>query len=922
MIRAKLGDPSLIKSPLIAIALAFAFTSYLSAPASAQSAGPSSTKQEQKKEEPKHDPKSEAYLSAVKDLKRIDGPVPIYVRKKDILVEVSEDQLGKIMLCETNLASGFSQLPYQAGDPVGDNEVEAYRLEKNDDQIWLVEPHLKFRWDKNDPLATASERSLPEAILAGYHIEQTDPERKLYLVNMTGFFNGDVNQIGELVNSGAGGQYMLDREKSGVDSANGFPDNTVVRMKLHFFSPRGAQPNPLMELLGLSQETQLEDSRSIPLKVTYNLWMRKDDGYIPRLADPRVGYFTEDFYNVQRFLNDDRTQRYISRWNLVKKDPTAALSEPVKPIVWTIDPSIPKEYRGAVKDGILRWNKAFETLGYKNAVQVQEVPADDKNYDHADGRYNVVRWTMTPDAGYAVANIRTDPFTGEIINASVTVDANMAYYVVQEHQKISTPEASSMTRAMSVFVRDPKRDMPVDTYLWDYNHETLRRQAEKIENKFGLNHIRCDMEEGLADDAAFAYTEAMATGMKISKEDYVKKYISSVVCHEVGHCMGLRHNFVASTFLSTSQLADDSYTSANGTSGSVMDYNPVNVQAVLRGYGNFYMPTIGPYDLWAIQYGYTAFTGVKEPLDERNKLAQIASHDGEPGHGFMTDESADNWDPFVVRFDNAKDPVAYATKQMEAIHRAIRYALTNLPQHGESYSHRTEVLLRAIAGLFKQGRFTARFVGGVTANRVFKGDTGEKPTLQPVDASVQRAAVQLIAKNCLAAGAFALPSSAMVNLTQDPNQDRSASWTAPMRELISMQQCMVFSMLMSADTTDRIAENSFKLEGKPGTYNLTEHYATILGAVFGELGQNKPISALRRDLQRFVVSGLISQAGSTQGQLNTDTRMIANDSVRRLRNRYAAQLASTKGLDQMTVLYLRDTKEMIDRFLSRQATAR
>jgi len=143
-----------------------------------------------------------------------------------------------------------------------------------------------------------------------------------------------------------------------------------------------------------------------------------------------------------------------------------------------------------------------------------------------------------------------------------------------------------------------------------------------------------------------------------------------------------------------------------------------------------------------------------------------------------------------------------------------------------------------------------------------------------------------------------------------------------MRELISMQQSMLYAMLMSADTTDRIAENSFKLEGQKGAYSLSEHFGTIVGAVFSELGKNKPISALRRDLQRFAVSGLITQAGSTQGQLNTDTRMIANDTLKRLRARYAEQISHPAGLDDMTKLYMRDTEDMIDRFLNRTAVAK
>jgi hypothetical protein len=350
-----------------------------------------------------------------------------------------------------------------------------------------------------------------------------------------------------------------------------------------------------------------------------------------------------------------------------------------------------------------------------------------------------------------------------------------------------------------------------------------------------------------------------------------------------------------------------------------MDYNPVNVQAVLKGAGNFYSPTLGVYDLWAIQYGYTSF-GAKDPLDEKSKLMQIASLSGLPGHAFMTDESVDNWDPYVVKFDNAKDPVAYVAREFEASQRAIKYALTNLPRPGESYASRTEVLLRAISSIFSEGRNTARFVGGVTGNRAFKGDQGARQTLKPVDPSVQRAAVRLIADNCFSAGSFSLPESALSNLSQDMNQEHAASWTAPMREFLSMQQTMLYAMIMGADATDRIAENSFKAGDKG--YSLNEHFATVLGAIFSEVGANKKISPLRRDLQRFAVNGLINQAGSAQGAVNTDTRMLANDHLRKLQKRYAQQLSNTKGLDEMSLLDLRDTKELIDRFMARSAVAK
>lgn len=919
----------MMKSPLLILALLSTGVLGVATCSFAQDAKPEKTKQTKKADKAAEDRKAAtdadetAYKAAIKGLQRVDGPVPLFVKKKEIFAEISEDMIGKILMCQTTLASGFGGLDYQAGDSVGPNEVQAFRLDRDDDQIWFVRPNLRFRWLKDDPLAVSSTRSLPEAILGGYKIEQRNPAKKLLLVNLTSFFNGDISKVGDLVNAGTGGTYSLDAGKSSVDRAQGFPDDTVVRMNLHYFSAKGSEPNPILVLLGLASEDQLEDSRSVPLKVTYSLWIRKDDGYVPRLSDPRIGYFTESFYNMAKFLQDDRTERYISRWNLVKKDPGARLSEAVKPIVWTLDPSIPKSYRPAIREGILRWNKAFEAIGFKDAIQVREASESDPDYDHSDGRYNVIRWTMTPSSGYAVAIPRIDPFTGEILNASVTIDANMAYYTVMEHAKSSIPASAAAVypRMNSAFLRDANRNMPVDRYLWNYEEESAKRSAQKSMTLYGFNRLDCDYGEALSDSSALSYTAALASGMKVSKEDYVKRYLANVVCHEVGHCLGLRHNFVASTFLSTDKLADDYYTSEYGSSGSVMDYNPVNVQAVLKGEGNFYMPTLGPYDTWAIQYGYRSF-GARTPEQERAQLQAIASLSGEPGHAYMTDESADDWDPYVVRFDNSSDPVDYSAKQMEAAHRALLYALKNLPQKGEPYAKRTEIILRALAAAFREGRFTARFVGGVTANRTFRGDKGERPSLAPVDSTVQRQAMQLIVKNCLAPGVMSLPPSAMLTLIQDLNQDRAASWSAPMRDLLSTQQQMLYVLLMSSDTMDNIAENAYKLGGKAGTYSLGEHFRTLTNAVFQEVDQIQPVTALRRDLQQYAVAGLITQAGAGPGQLNSDARMYANETLKSLSVRFGSALARGKGLDDLTRLHLRNTKETIDRFLGRQSVAK
>jgi hypothetical protein len=888
-------------------------------PDSTQTQTPTDAKKDPPKaDEPKKDPKVEEYERTIKDLKKVTGAFTLYQRKKEILLELPEANLGKLFLVQASLNTGVNSEGLQAGDPVGAFGVDAFRWERQEDNLWLERPNERFRWDKADPLSVASQRSFPEAILGSYRIEATNPEKHLILVNVTQLFMGDVFRLNEMVGSALGGPYMLDREKSWPDQVKSFPQNSVVEMKLHFMAARGMESsNPLAELFGAQLPDQLEDSRSAPLRVTYNMWYRNDDGYKPRVADPRIGYFTQDFYNVSSFLQEDRTQRYIMRMNLKKKDPTAALSEPVKPITWVIDPSVPPQYRDAVRQGFLRWNKAFEAMGYKNAIQVIDAPTD-ADYDHSDGRYNVIRWTMSEDSPYAVSWFRTDPFTGEILNASITFDANMLAYAMQEHEKIATPVAMSARKPADVVLRDPNRKLSDEDYLWATDADLLKKQAEERMKQFGFGSLECEYGSGLAANAAFSWNALVATGgLQINKESYAKEFISDTICHEAGHCLGLRHNFTGSTNLTTQDLDNDDITSKEGVSASVMDYVPVNVMAVLKGHGNFYSPTIGPYDMWAIKYGYTDLSS-PSPEAEKPQLDKIASLSGEHGLAYQSDENANSWDPYVVLFDEGKDPINFSTKMLEASHRVLNYAIEELPHTGDPYSKRTDMILNSISEEFKQGRSAARFVGGVHSDRNFRDDKDEQNTLAPVNSADQRQAIHLIAKNLLSADSFKLPKNVVMNLSTSPNSEVSSEWTAPLREMISGQQARTFAQLMSAATTDRICENQYKFGTQKGEYTINEHFGLLLGTVFSEVGQNQSIEPTRRDLQRFAVNVLMVQAAAPANSVNEDVRELANDSLKRLSKRFGTQLAAPTKLDDMTQVHLRDTKETIDKFLDRQ----
>lgn len=898
----------------LAMAIGAVFCLHAAVPA--QSTPPADTS---KQEAPKKDPKVEEYEKAVKDLPRFEGAITLYRRKNEILAEIPESRLGQLMFVQGAFNTGFLPDTIAPGFPIGDLALDVYRLERNESNLWLIRPNLKHRWDGSNPLATAAERNFPEAILASYRIEATNPEKKLLLVNLTTVFYGDLLRLNEAIPSILGGPYMLDREKSSPEMIKAFPDNTLVRMKLHYFSPRGGGGGgEVAELLGLGQN-HLEDDRSAPLKVTYNIWFRRQSDYMPRLYDPRVGFFNQEFFSFERFFQEDRTQRFIFRYNLKKKDPSAKLSEPVKPIVWYIDPSVPPEYRETCRDAILMWNKAFEEIGYKNALVVKIVDENDKDYQLGDARFNTVSWSASKDASYAISQPRIDPITGEVLNASVICDANLLSFTLQDHKLTVAPTLAMLNRAVEVLTRNDERDhiCPPDQYI---EQGSLYLKARDLKTKLaslGWQSQNCSYAKDALSHASFAWTGLTAVGAKISPKEFAKQFFKEIVGHEVGHALGLRHSFASSAYLTTAQLGDDAVTSRLGTTASIMDYTPTNTMAVLKGRGNFFSPTVGVYDKWAIKYGYSDGPNVNTPDGEKFYLSRIASQSGMPGLKFMTDEDADTFDPFAIRFDDAKDPINFSAKNLELASKVRNYAITQLPKPGQSYGERTSIILGSILKVFREGRYAARFVGGMVGNRNFAGDTGQTATLKPVSNAEQRQAIQLIAKYCFSASSFDLPESVLLNLRQEDLPYQDNGWTAPVRQLVGMQASMLYANLMSAAKLNMISENSYKLKNQKGAYTLDEHFATLLGAVFSEVGQNKSVAPVRRDLQRFAVNALIVQASAGQGGVNEDVKMLASDSLRRLSARFGSQLKTSKSLDAMTIVHLRDTKEVMDRFLGR-----
>lgn len=795
---------------------------------------------------PTPDPEVEKHSKSLSGFTRLSGWMRLYRKQDDLRLELMPEDFGQLFFAQATLHTGISA-DAQAGDPLGSYEIETLSWERRGDSVRLIKPNLAFRFTPGGELSTASQRSFPQAILASLRIMAEHPQTGSLVVDPEPLFDGQLFGLQELLNTATGGGWIPDRGVRDISGISAGGDVLALRRLMHFRKTSAGGPS-IFELLGLSAPNHLADRRSLPLEVSYKLWPHRETGYVPRFGDPRVGYFTSDYFNADRFSEFKRTTKLINRFHLVKKDPTARLSEPVEPIVWVLDPSIPEKYKAAVTEGILLWNKAFESAGFLNAMRVEDAP-DDPDYDHASGRWNVVRWTMSPDSVYAVAQMRMNPITGQIMSAGVTVDAG--YPRAMEFEQREDVQASAIA-------------------------SLLRTEPAKPAHH---DHRKCLAQQGKADSLALGWSLLPAEASQADRDQYVHAAIVDLIAHEIGHCLGLRHNFAASGNLSVAELTDRSRTSTQGIAASVMDYTPVNVAALLSGSGDYWNPVVGPYDHWAIRYGYEDVAGTT-PEGEQSSLAQIARQSGLPGHIYLTDEDADGLNPLASRWDLGSDPLEWMNLSLKAAERLQAFALRDGARQGESYERRTGLLTRAMRERFRSARFALRMVGGVEYRRMLRGDIGEEPTLAPAPAAEQRAAMDHLARAVLRPDALTLPISARLSLTGDPDAGGAMEY-APILMRAMNDQVGILSSLISAGRYDQIVENMAK--GSP--YTLAEHFDRLNAAVFADLNPQSALAPHRRELQAFLVEGWSRQSESASGALSRDARLLARSHLTQILQR-------------------------------------
>ncbi|MBW3623511.1 MAG: zinc-dependent metalloprotease [Armatimonadetes bacterium] len=836
-------------------------------------------KKDEKKDEKKKD-ELDDFVEMTKDSEKTEGLFTFYRKKDKLFLELKPEQIERDFIFTITQESGVGVNGVYNGMPINDFLC---RFRRVNDQLFFVKRNTSFRAKPGDPVNRSLERAFADSVLVATKLESVHPERKTLLVDAKPFFMGDLGGMSQILRMRLGSGYNFDAGKSYYGTVKSFPKNSELQTYYSFNSG------------DLRYLETLPDSRNVTLRIHYSISEMPDDGYRPRLADDRLGYFLTAYRD---FSNDDADTpfvRYINRWRLEKKDPDAPLSEPKKPITFWLENTIPLEYRDAIRDGVLRWNVAFEKAGFKNAVVVKQQP-DDADWDPADIRYNTIRWIHSVDRAFAMGPSTVNPLTGEILDADIVIDGNFIRSVKTGYRLETNQPLSAFAEVFGLPAS--LRELPSGIraeVLSGMDGLPILTAKEAEEWRRNPQH-QCMMGPSMAQEMGFGATalalrDGAGPGGEIPKE-YLDQFWGNLIAHEVGHTIGLRHNFKASTLLSPDQINDRRIAEEKGLGGSVMDYNPANIAKNKAEQGYYYTPTVGPYDVWVIQYGYTPITAAS-PEGERPALRKIAGRGNEPGLVYATDEDASDMggataiDPLVIPYDYTSDPIEYSRRRMEFAKTMLKKLEANGPGPGKSYD---EFRRRFgwILGQFNDGFRLSRWIGGSHLHRNHAGDYGEKTPLEPIPAAQQRKALNLIRTYLLAEDAFRFNPNTLNKLAPSRwshwGQSPTAAMDYPLLEQVEAIQWTALARIYNPVTMRRILNTELRVKNPKEKLTLAEVFGEITDALWSEAltGPARPISPMRRNIQRDQLDVMIGMVLRPANGTPSDARSLARSDLKRL----------------------------------------
>ena len=724
---------------------------------------------------PKTDPPTLADFTT--GMQKFPGYLPFYwdAKKGKIFLEV--DKLDTEILHYVSVSAG-----------VGSNDIgldrgrmgpgKVVKFERSGPKILLVEPNQGYRASSDNPAERrAVEQSFAQSVHWGFDV--VAEEGNSVLVDATGFFLRDAYDAAAWISRTKQGSYKPDASRSAfyLPLTKNFPQNTEVEVTLTL---TGDQPGPFLREV-------TPTPGAVTLREHFSFVKLPEPGFEARAFDPRAGINSIDYFDYATPFSQPIMQRFIRRHRLVKKDPNAAVSEAMKPIVYYLDPGAPEPIRSALMEGTAWWNQAFEAAGYKNAFQVRLLP---DSADPMDARYNLVQWVHRSSRGWSYGGGITDPRTGEIIKGKVTLGS-------------------------------------------------LRVRQDFL------------IASGLVGEyASDSYENPEAQKMALAR-------LRQLAAHEVGHTLGLPHNYAAN--------ANDR--------ASVMDYPHPMVRVMGQNkldLADAYAVGIGSWDKIAINYAYRQF---KNKAEEKVGLNKILTDYLAKGMLFLTDQDArpeGSAHPITHLWDNGKNAVDELNRVMDI----RKIALANFSEKkipvGAPLATLEEVLVPLYLFHRYQVEAASKVVGGVSYTYAVRGD-GQK-AMEYVKGDEQRRALDALLTT-LKPEVLALPEKIIRLIPPRPY-----GYDENFREVFTDRTGLTFDPLAPPEAAATLTlrfllhpERAARLIGNHAIDTSLPDFAEVLDKTLQTTWKAAPQPGYAGEIQRVVgsaVLGNLMQLGASKAAAN------------------------------------------------------